>query len=177
MERTLDAPASVLLCDLIERHLDRLFRDLLPGFRTSAQIHSDNLNPRSRDWSQIRSNQTCLFCLRRKPEEHVLSCGHAICDVCPRIFGDGAPEVDEQFTISQCILCKTHGSLVTVLPPPTANLSILSIDGGGTRGVVPLEFLRAMQELIETPLQDLFDLAVGTSSGMLSFSLSHRVLR
>jgi hypothetical protein len=163
----IDAPTSVLFCDLIEKHLAHLFQDLSLGSKTSAEIHVNNLSLRSRYWSQMRSNLTCLFCIRWKPEEHVLTCGHSICDVCPRILGYEAPEVDEQFTASQCILCRTNDSVVAVLQPSTANLSILSIDGGGICGVILLEFLRAMQELIETPLQDLFDFAIGTSSGML----------
>jgi patatin-like phospholipase/acyl hydrolase len=43
---------------------------------------------------------------------------------------------------------------------------VLVLDGGGVRGVIPLEFLRALEthcrhfQLVET-----FDLAVGTSAG------------
>lgn len=44
---------------------------------------------------------------------------------------------------------------------------MLSIDGGGTRGVIPLEHLRLLQDALgpDCALQDMFDLAVGTSSG------------
>ncbi|THC87635.1 hypothetical protein EYZ11_012916 [Aspergillus tanneri] len=49
------------------------------------------------------------------------------------------------------------------------NPTILAIDGGGVRGVIPLEFLNLIQENLGLcPLQDLIDLAIGTSSGGLS---------
>ncbi|KAH8431446.1 patatin-like phospholipase family protein [Aspergillus melleus] len=49
------------------------------------------------------------------------------------------------------------------------NPTILAIDGGGVRGVIPLEFLVLVQESLgRCPLQDLVDLGVGTSSGGLS---------
>lgn len=47
------------------------------------------------------------------------------------------------------------------------NPTILAIDGGGVRGVIPLEYLVLIQESLSPfcRLQDLVDLAVGTSSG------------
>ena len=54
-----------------------------------------------------------------------------------------------------------------MLKPPTAGVRILCIDGGGIRGVIPLEFLGLLQGDIgpECPIQDFFDMAFGTSSG------------
>lgn len=62
-------------------------------------------------------------------------------------------------------------SLTVTLKPPTAGIRILTIDGGGIRGVVPLEFMRKLQDKVgpDCPIQDLFDLAFGTSSGMFQF--------
>jgi hypothetical protein len=46
--------------------------------------------------------------------------------------------------------------------------SILAIDGGGVRGVIPIEFLILIQEYLDTNrLQDMFDLDVSTSIGGL----------
>lgn len=52
--------------------------------------------------------------------------------------------------------------------PPTAAGCLLSIDGGGTRGVATLEFLDILQDILgpHCPIQKLFDLAFGTSSGV-----------
>ncbi|PYH80588.1 phospholipase, patatin family protein [Aspergillus uvarum CBS 121591] len=49
------------------------------------------------------------------------------------------------------------------------NPTVLAIDGGGVRGVIPLEFLTLIQESLGSCLlQDLIDISIGTSSGGLS---------
>lgn len=64
------------------------------------------------------------------------------------------------------------------IKPPTAGVRILSIDGGGVRGVIPLRALHDLELTIQTligdqiTIQDNFDLAVGTSTGK-----SHELLR
>jgi patatin-like phospholipase/acyl hydrolase len=68
--------------------------------------------------------------------------------------------------LTGCILCQDHSSLTVSLKPPTAGVRIMSIDGGGTRGVLPLQHMLLLQEAVgDCPLNELFDLAVGTSSG------------
>lgn len=44
---------------------------------------------------------------------------------------------------------------------------ILAIDGGGMYGVVPLAVCIAIEERLQKPLRDIFDLFVGTSTGSL----------
>lgn len=58
--------------------------------------------------------------------------------------------------------------------PPTAAGCILTIDGGGVRGVIALECLDIIQNALGPgcELQDLFDLAIGTSSGKLRYSIA-----
>ena len=55
------------------------------------------------------------------------------------------------------------------LKPPTAGIRILSIDGGGVRGIIPLESLSLLQQLLgpDCPIQELVDLGFGTSAGGL----------
>ncbi len=47
----------------------------------------------------------------------------------------------------------------------TQGLRILCLDGGGMRGVVALRILKALQETVDAPLADVFDLIIGTSTG------------
>jgi len=57
---------------------------------------------------------------------------------------------------------------VTVkIHPPTAGVGILCIDGGGTRGALPLRIMKRLHERIGLPLpfQKLFKIAFGISSG------------
>ncbi len=135
---------------------------------TADTIHRSTFGSINIPWEKFQSNQTCLPCLRRKPE-HVLSCGHSVCDTCVRIFG--CPVLGSEYTyeLKSCPLCSS-GWLTVALKPPTAGVRILSIDGGGIRGVVPLEFLGILQNVVgpDCPIRDLFDLAFGTSSGELS---------
>ena len=61
------------------------------------------------------------------------------------------------------------------LKPPTAAPRLLSIDGGGSRAVIPLENLEMLQKLIgfDLPLCDLFDLSVGSSfGGLIAMTIS-----
>lgn len=78
------------------------------------------------------------------------------------------PVLGSEYTyeLESCLLCFS-GWLTVALKPLTAGVRILSIDGGGIRGVVPLEFLGILPNVVgpNCPIRDLFDLAFGTSSG------------
>jgi predicted acylesterase/phospholipase RssA len=51
---------------------------------------------------------------------------------------------------------------------------VLSIDGGGVRGILPALFLRAFEEHTKKSTSDLFDLAIGTSTGgLIALALTH----
>lgn len=54
------------------------------------------------------------------------------------------------------------------LKPPTAGLRILSVDGGGVRGVIPLMFLNHFEDELSVLggyISDCFDYVCGTSAG------------
>jgi len=57
------------------------------------------------------------------------------------------------------------GNCTVRLKPFSAGERILAVDGGGTRGVILLDILAIMQGMMgsELQIQDLFDLAFGTS--------------
>ncbi|XP_014778854.1 calcium-independent phospholipase A2-gamma [Octopus bimaculoides] len=58
-----------------------------------------------------------------------------------------------------------------VSPPKGRGIRILSIDGGGTRGVIALETLCKLQEACKTDLWKLFDYVCGVSTGALMLGL------
>jgi patatin-like phospholipase/acyl hydrolase len=60
--------------------------------------------------------------------------------------------------------------VVVKIHPPTAGVGVLCIDGGGTRGVFPLKYMKRIEDRIglRIPLQKFFKVAFGISSGMLS---------
>ncbi len=133
--------------------------------KTAIEIHQETIGSLAIDWVRIRSNTTCFFCLRRPPE-NMLSCGHAMCDVCVRNIGDETMNFDHQYQVDNCILCHS-GKLLVGLKPFTAGLRILSVDGGGTRGVIIVGFMNILESILGNvwKIQDLFDVAYGTSVG------------
>lgn len=159
---------SMLQCNKIEKHFIDLFGRMERTSEISSQIHSHNIKSQNRFWTWTHLNATCLTCLRRSPE-HPQSCGHSICDTCAEVFGESRPHAEYEYVVSQCIPCGNPVSLTVRLKPPTAAPRLLSIDGGGSRAVIPLENLEMLQKLIgfDLPLCDLFDLSVGSSSGGL----------
>jgi patatin-like phospholipase/acyl hydrolase len=50
-------------------------------------------------------------------------------------------------------------------PPSVGRINILSIDGGGIRGIIPAAILAALREGIGFDLHEVFDLICGTSTG------------
>src|SRR3954447_2106513 len=46
-----------------------------------------------------------------------------------------------------------------------ASVSVLSIDGGGIRGVIPATILQAIEEQMKRPIAEGFDVIAGTSTG------------
>lgn len=74
------------------------------------------------------------------------------------------------FCINKCVLCKEDTTGLRIrIKPDTAAVRVLSIDGGGTRGRIPLEFIQVLQNSIGLPypVQRNFDVVYGTSSGKL----------
>ncbi len=63
-----------------------------------------------------------------------------------------------------------HGKLVR-LKPRCAGVRILTLDGGGIRGIIELALLEKLHSRIglDVPLQDFFDLVMGTSTGKLEY--------
>ncbi len=158
----------------IKSHLATYFVDMTL-VKLAAQVHRENVGGLGIPWLLLQSNSTCLWCLRRKPE-NTLSCEHAICNVCVRIYGDEMPIMDCQYHIETCLLCRSGNRTVRLKPFP-AGERILAIDGGGTRGVIPLDIMTIIQGMIgsELQIQDLFDIAFGTSVDKLHVQISQIV--
>ena len=143
----------------------------------AAELRRKHLASTAPMWTALKSTLSCLFCLRRPPE-HVLSCGHTMCDTCIQIFGVGIAGAEYCFAVSRCVLCLARTELSACLKPPGVGPCLLSIGGGGVRGVVALVFLSALQDCLGLcyPLQEYFDSVIGTSSGMTSCRVCYCLL-
>jgi hypothetical protein len=120
----------------------------------------------------IGRTSVCYGCLFGRPE-YRLPCSHVICAACLRDFDqtDPARQYPGNIIHNECIVCADSSSpgwpYRTQVRPDLAGLRVLSLDGGGVRGIVELVTLRRLENLIGLglPLGRFFDLVVGTSAG------------
>ncbi|KAL5397840.1 hypothetical protein PMIN03_006175 [Paraphaeosphaeria minitans] len=150
----------------------RLMSPSVDEVQIVSKIHHGNLN---KFYSHLGGAQrfishTACFCCLREVAEHALPCGHVICTPCIKGYGKPHSDLPGSYTIGSCPLHEID----TIFPepwdihfkPPLAGVRVLSLDGGGMRGIVILEILSQLQnELRGIPVQDFFDLIVGTSTG------------
>ncbi|EON61597.1 hypothetical protein W97_00812 [Coniosporium apollinis CBS 100218] len=141
----------------------------LPTRDQSSQQRQEVLQEYADVWKVFRSNKTCLTCLQAVPD-HVLACGHAYCVRCVQELGRPSRAFESAWIMDRCVLCSRywpeHGKLVR-LKPRCAGVRVLTLDGGGIRGIIEIALLEKLHSRIglDVPLRDFFDLVVGTSTG------------
>lgn len=140
------------------------------GGQSAAALRQRSLERNSEFWRLLNSNVDCFICLQRKPE-HLMECGHGICDTCVRIPAFSKPTKGKEYhyDISLCPQCQAEICFQARILPPTCRVRFLAIDGGGSRGVVSLAFMEELQQALDLsyPVQENFDFSIGTSSGKL----------
>jgi predicted acylesterase/phospholipase RssA len=116
------------------------------------------------------SHSACLSCLVG-PAQHCLPCGHILCMACVQGYGKSRGHASMIIDIDRCPLHEQDGPFEPSWPiplrPANAGVRILSLDGGGIRGIVELAVLQKIEESLGNGLriQTFFDLIVGTSTG------------
>ncbi|KAJ5291406.1 hypothetical protein N7478_000657 [Penicillium angulare] len=155
-------------CDAVKAEFTRLFTMMNPA-RSSAGIRREVLNRFFNEREGLYSLTACLFCMSKVPE-HVLPCRHAICDDCIVIFGSKSAAAEYHHNITQCPMCITRFQFSVRLLPPTKGPNLLSLDGGGIRGILQLGLLRVLEKRLggSIPIWSIFDLCTGTSVGALN---------
>jgi hypothetical protein len=122
------------------------------------------------DWlSRIKSHSLCLSCLQRPPQ-HQFHCQHSICEQCAIEMAENNLRDPLLYTFETCPFCSQIAQLSIRMHPITASSRVLSIDGGGVRAIIPIQFLRALQAAtgLSMPIQEHFEFCYGTSSGMIN---------
>ena len=142
---------------------------------SNATWHQKNLAEQKRDWLTIYSDDSCFVCYGSRPQYGLL-CGHTVCANCVRRLGT---KTDAWiFAVDRCFLCRLETPEVSVkFRPPTATVRLLSIDGGGVRGIIPLVFLQGLEDKIGLPypVQENFHYIIGTSIGQYGFIRESRL--
>jgi hypothetical protein len=157
-------------CDAVLAHFTDLFKSMDP-VTPSVAVRRRILSRFQRRWGGLYSSTSCFFCLSRAPE-HMLACSHAMCDNCVVIFGSKSSVAEHYFEVPQCPMCATEAPLAVRQLPPTKGPNILSLDGGGVRGIQELGLLRSLEKRLDgNLLTGVFDLCVGTSVGKFGVSI------
>ena len=135
----------------------------------ASDLHIDQLDYCFKKLGTARpfiSHASCFGCLVNMPS-HPLPCGHVLCDACIRDCGTRGRG---QIKLERCPL-----HMDDRFGPPWEityksdhlGVRVLSLDGGGMRGIMELEVLRAIEKALggNIRIQSFFDLIVGTSTG------------
>ncbi|PWI65014.1 hypothetical protein PCL_08373 [Purpureocillium lilacinum] len=152
---------------LIEEHMVEQFEDFR-RLGSAVAAHRAQLLRLRHALEEIASEDTCLCCLQRRPQTG-LRCRHSLCHVCVTLF-NRRDEADETLVhIERCVLCS---EVMEGLPirehPQTATVRVLSLDGGGARGIAEIESLMELQRRINLPYPVIknFDVCFATSCGV-----------
>ena len=137
--------------------------------RSSAEIRREVLQRFYGKREGFYSPSTCFFCLSGVPEQ-VLPCRHTICDDCIVIFGSKSSTAEYHYDLTQCPMCAMRFQFTVRRLAPTKGPVVLSLDGGGIRGILQLGQLRALETRLggDIPLSTIVDLCTGTSVGELA---------
>ncbi|KAF1965274.1 hypothetical protein BU23DRAFT_574994 [Bimuria novae-zelandiae CBS 107.79] len=136
-------------------------------------LHHTNINnfyQRLGGAQKFASHSACFCCLREMAE-HPLPCGHVLCTPCVKGYGTTHEGTPGMYNIVACPLHESDTIFDTpwevYFKPPLAGVRVLSLDGGGIRGIVILQVLLSLEKEFDhrIPIQDFFDLIVGTSTG------------
>lgn len=156
----------------LQELLSALTGDGRAEYEAAAEVHeSQILRPFYKHIggaNNFVSHSVCLSCIV-SPAEHCLPCGHVICTRCVRDFG--TPRGPNAVEMKYCPLHKPETASwrqVITFKPENAGVRVLSLDGGGVRGVLLLKtLLRLEEDLGGLPIPSFFDLVIGTSTGAI----------
>lgn len=154
-------------CDAVLVHLDLLVSQMGPQ-RSSRAIRMEVLARVGTRWPALNAPTACLFCLCRSTE-HMMPCGHAMCDTCVTIYGNAVRTAEYHVGLDQCPICRSSFQATVRQLPPTKRPVAITLDGGGIRGIVTLGLLRALERRLHgvIKLPEIPDLFAGTSVGAL----------
>lgn len=116
----------------------------MTSLRSSAAIRRDCMERYHQQYGQSISSTVCLVCSFRPPE-YMLPCRHSVCENCVTIFGKPSHLAEYHVELSRCPTCNDECGIVFRQLPPTKHPIILSLDGGGVRGIIQHGLLMVLE--------------------------------
>lgn len=172
-----DAGSSVLSSSVhaVRSYMWNAAQSYLSSGACITRSHITELQIFSSFFVEQKPHRLCTGCLFTSWDD-ILPCGHGFCKSCTHNFSFAWKRTGSM-SFTQCPVCnKEFGTPFDVaVQPPTAGGRVLSLDGGGVKGIVQLEILHHLHTIIgqHIPIRRLFDLIIGTSIGnILDFPAS-----
>lgn len=165
-DRAVGGFTSPQLAHAIEVAFCELAFQIINQGQNDIALHQNTLSRFKDIWVDLYDNISCLSCFSRAPED-TLDCHHSLCMQCTRSYGKSTELEPWSFYLEKCPLCGKPNQTPFVHKPDTAGVRAIITEGGGIRGIIPLTFLRELQNVIDLPIDipEHFDIAVGSSSG------------
>ncbi|KIW04786.1 uncharacterized protein PV09_03974 [Verruconis gallopava] len=117
------------------------------------------------------SHGVCLGCGLFERPEHTLPCGHMLCSVCVRSYGESRNDllVEMHHCPLEIDAPPLRRTIAVYLKPDAASSRVLTLDHGGVRSMIQLEVLKLLEEewMNKLSIRCFFDLIVGSGSGGL----------
>ncbi|KAG8179373.1 hypothetical protein JTE90_012071 [Oedothorax gibbosus] len=146
-----------------EKKIEKIKKPLIS--KSSLQQRSrflvSSLTDASSSGSQlIRLEEVCKHLLLY-PEQKTIMCKAGLVRTCLRLKYEMSDKAIREQARCALALVGYHD------PPKGDGIKILSIDGGGTRGIMAIEILRQLEATTGLRVHQLFDLVCGVSSGAI----------
>jgi hypothetical protein len=156
-----------VLCS-VETHMHAAIVEYLSAGERITPTHLTSLGRYQGLFQQQQGHQRlCAGCFFAYWDD-VLPCRHGFCKSCTHNISLHWKQ-SGRIHMSHCPACLVSfpSPFRIRLQPPTAGGRVLSLDGGGVKGIIELEILQQLGSLVggDLPVDKLFDMILGTSIG------------
>jgi hypothetical protein len=164
--------ADALVLDEVKARMHAAMIQYLQAAECITRTHLSSLSSYRNFFEQQQNPQRlCTGCFFAYWDD-MLPCRHGFCRECTHNLSLQWKH-SAQIRMTHCPVClEVFAKPFQIRPqPPTAGGRVLSLDGGGVRGIIELEVLQQLCDMVggDLSVDQLFDLIVGTSIGKFIF--------